>query len=125
MTAVQAVNLIRSRIGQPDVLAKYTVSKDEFRPRVKNERNIELCFEGHYYFDIRRWKDAPVCYAGPLMGVTVEKVAVSTTYPTGFKYDRYALSADRQSNWKDAMYYLPFNTEDSYKMKKFVSNEVW
>jgi len=125
LTAVQAVNVIRTRIGQPNVLAKYTVSKDEFRPRVKNERNIELCFEGHYYFDIRRWKDAPVCYAGPLMGVTVEKVAVSPTYPTGYKYDRYPLSSDRQSNWKDAMYYLPFNTEDTYKMKKFVSNEVW
>ena len=125
MTAVQATNIIRARIGQPDVLAKYTASKDEFRLRVKNERNIELSFEGHYYFDIRRWKDAPVCYAGPLMGVTIEKVPVSATYPTGFKYDRYALSADRQSNWKDAMYYLPFNTEDTYKMKNFVSNEVW
>lgn len=125
MTAVQAVNLIRARVGQPDVLPKYTASKDEFRLRVKNERNIELCFEGHYYFDIRRWKDAPVCYAGPLMGVTIEKVPVSATYPTGFKYDRYPLSSDRQSNWKDAMYYLPFNTEDMYKMKNFVPNEVW
>lgn len=125
MTAVQATNIIRARIGQPDVLAKYTASKDEFRLRVKNERNIELSFEGHYYFDIRRWKDAPVCYGGPLMGVTIEKVPQSSTYPTGFKYERYALSADRQSNWKDAMYYLPFNTEDTYKMKNFVSNEVW
>ena len=57
--------------------------------------------------------------------VDIEKVKVSTTFPTGFKYTRFALSADRQSNWKDAMYYLPFNTEDTYKMKKFVSNEVW
>jgi hypothetical protein len=125
MSALQTVNLIRSRIGMPGVLAQYTVSKDAFRPRVKNERNIELCFEGHYYFDIRRWKDAPVAYTGPLMGVDIEKVPVSTTYPTGFKYTRYALSSDRQSNWKEAMYYLPFNTEDTYKMKKFVSNEIW
>ncbi|MCE1200331.1 MAG: RagB/SusD family nutrient uptake outer membrane protein, partial [Marinilabiliales bacterium] len=89
-------------------------------------RNIELCFEGHYYFDIRRWKDAPKCYAGPLMGVTIEKLAAPTaTYPTGFKYDRYALSSDRQTNWKEAMYYLPFNIEDMYKMKNFISNEVW
>jgi hypothetical protein len=35
------------------------------------------------------------------------------------------LSSDRQTNWKEAMYYLPFNTEDTYKMKNFVSNEVW
>jgi hypothetical protein len=125
LSSLQAVNLIRARIGQPEVLAKYTASKDEFRLRVKNERNIELSFEGHYYFDIRRWKDAPVCYAGPLMGVDIEKVTVSATYPTGFKYTRYALSSDRQTNWKDAMYYLPFNTEDTYKMKNFVSNEVW
>jgi hypothetical protein len=125
MTSVQAVNMIRTRIGMPDVLTQYTTSKDAFRPRVKNERNIELCFEGHYYFDIRRWKDAPVCYAGPLMGVDIEKVPVTSSYPTGFKYTRYALSSDRQSNWKDAMYYLPFNTEDTYKMKSFISNEVW
>jgi hypothetical protein len=125
MTALQAINLIRSRILQPDVMPQYTVSKDAFRPRIKNERNIELSFEGHYYFDIRRWKDAPVAYAGPLIGIDIEKVKASTTYPTGFKYTRFALSADRQSNWKEAMYYLPFNTEDTYKMKKFVSNEVW
>ncbi len=125
MTALGAVNLIRNRIGQPNVLAQYSASKDVFRLRVKNERNVELSFEGHYYFDIRRWKDAPVCYAGPLMGVDVEKVTSNATYPTGYKYTRYPLSSDRQSNWKEAMYYLPFNTEDTYKMKKFVSNEVW
>lgn len=125
MTALQAVNLIRSRVAQPDVLPAFTVSRDAFRPRIKNERNIELCFEGHYYFDIRRWKDAPAAYAGPLMGVTIEKVAVTPAYPTGFSYTRYFLSSDRQTNWKEPMYYLPFNTEDTYKMKKFVSNEVW
>lgn len=125
LTAVQAVNIIRTRVGQPDVLAKYTGNKDDFRARIQNERNIELSFEGHYYFDIRRWKTAPAAYAGPLMGMDIEKVPVSATYPLGFKHTRVPLSADRQSNWKDAMYYLPFNTEDTYKMKNFVSNEVW
>ncbi len=125
MTALQAANLMRTNIGQAPILVQHTGSKDVLRPRIKNERNIELCFEGHYYFDIRRWKDAPAAYAGPLIGVDIEKVTVSPSYPTGFKYTRYALSADRQTNWKEAMYYLPFNTEDTYKMKNFVSNEVW
>lgn len=125
LTAVQAINKIRTRIGQPDVLAKYTATTEDFRPRIKNERTIELCFEGHYYHDIRRWKDAPVAMAGPLMGMVVEKVTTSPTYPTGFRYTRAPLSADRQSAWKDAMYYLPFNTSDNYKMKNFVPNEVW
>ena len=125
MSAVDAINLIRSRIGQADVQPQFTASKEIFRERIKNERNVELAYEGHYYFDIRRWMDAPRAYAGPIMGVQIEKVAKSDEYPTGFKYTRYQLEALRQSSWKDAMYYLPFNPEDNFKMKNFVPNEVW
>ncbi len=125
MTAVEAINVIRTRINQPAVLPAYTSSKEIFRERIKNERNIELAYEGHYYHDIRRWKDAPKAYAGPIYGMEIEKVAVSATYPTGFMYKRYPLSADRQPSWKEPMYYLPFNTEDNFKMKNFVPNIVW
>ena len=126
LTSVQAINLIRTRIGQPNVLAEYTTDKDTFRPRVKNERTIELIQEGgHYYFDIRRWKDAPVTMAGPLYGMLVEVVTTSPTYPTGYKYTRVALDASRQTKWKDAMYYLPFMVADIYKMKNFEPNENW
>lgn len=126
MTALQALNRIRTRAGMPNVLPAYAAGKDKLRDRIKNERTIELCFEGgHYYHDIRRWKDAPRVMSGTLMRMDVEKVAVSTAYPTGFKYTRMPLSADRQTRWKEAMYYLPFNTEDMYKMKNFVPNEVW
>jgi hypothetical protein len=125
MNAIQAINLIRQRIGQPDVQSQFTGSKEIFRERIKNERNIELAYEGHYYHDIRRWMDAPKAYAGPIMGVDIEKVPVSSTYPTGFKYTRVPLEALRQPRWNDAMYYLPFNTEDNFKMKNFIPNVVW
>lgn len=126
MTALQALNRIRTRAGMPNVLPAYATSKDKLRDRIKNERTIELCFEGgHYYHDIRRWKDAPKVMGGTLYRMNVEKVPSSTTYPTGFKYTRMPLSSDRQTRWKEAMYYLPFNTEDMYKMKNFVPNEVW
>jgi starch-binding outer membrane protein, SusD/RagB family len=55
----------------------------------------------------------------------IEKVTVSTTYPTGFKYTRLPLAQERQVVWKPQMYYLPFNTVDYLKMKKFVPNPVW
>jgi len=125
MTAVQAINKIRNRIGQADILPQFTADKDIFRLRIKNERTIELCFEGHYYHDIRRWKDAPRVYAGPLMGINVEKVAVDATYPTGYRYIRMPLPSNRQSQWKEAMYFIPFLPEDSYLMKNFVLNEQW
>lgn len=125
MTAVQATNKIRNRIGMPNVLAAYTSNKDIFRQRLKNERDVELCFEGHYYFDIRRWMDAPAAMAGPLMGMDILKTTVSTTYPRGYIHTRLPLPAERQSHWKDAMYYFPFGTNDNYKIKNFTPNPLW
>jgi hypothetical protein len=125
MSAIDAINFVRNRVGQAPVLDQYTGSKEIFRERIKNERNVELAYEGHYYYDIRRWMDAPKAYAGPIMGVQVEKVAKTDQYPTGYKYTRYPLEALRQSSWKDPMYYLPFNPEDNFKMKNFVPNVVW
>lgn len=125
MNAVDAIDLVRMRMGQARVLIALKANKDIFRERVKNERNVELSFEGHYYHDIRRWMDAPAAYSSSLYGMIAEKVPVSTTYPDGFKYVRTRLGNDRQPSWKPAMYYLPFNTADNFKMKNFVPNVVW
>jgi hypothetical protein len=119
LTAVQAINIVRQRIGHVDVQSRFTTSTEAFRPRIKNERTIELAFEGHYYFDERRWMDAPVAMGGPLMGMAIEKVPVSSTYPIGYKHTRVPLNATRQSTWKPEMYYLPFKQADYFKMKKF------
>ncbi|NEW80830.1 MAG: RagB/SusD family nutrient uptake outer membrane protein [Mariniphaga sp.] len=123
LSAAQAVNLVRTRVGMPNLPTG--LSPTIFLQRVKNERVIELCFEGHYYFDIRRWLDAPVTMGQVLYGIDIEKVPVSTTYPKGFKYLRVPLPADRQSMWKDEMYTFPFTTEDNYKMRNFSPNPIW
>ena len=125
MTATQAINKIRSRVGMPDILPQYVVSKETFRPRIKNERNVELCFEGHYYFDIRRWMDVPTVMTGPIIGMDIEKVTTNAAYPTGYRYTRASLPGNRQCNWKDAMYYFPFDVNDGYKMTKFTQNVYW
>jgi hypothetical protein len=125
LTAVDAINAVRTRAGLPNVLSAYTGGTDIFRPRIKNERNVELSFEGHYYNDIIRWMDLPASQSSTLYAMIAEKVTVSSTYPTGFKYVRTPLSADRQPVWKPQMYYLPFNNSDALKMKNFVPNPVW
>jgi len=52
--AVDAVNVIRDRVGMPGIM--YGLTSDEFRYRVRNERRVELAFEEHRFFDVRRWK---------------------------------------------------------------------
>jgi len=50
------VNEIRSRAGIPDLPAG--LSQAEMRERIHLERRIELAFEHHRFFDVRRWKIA-------------------------------------------------------------------
>ena len=59
-----AIHEIRSRAGLPDLPAGLT--QDQMRDKIKHERRIELAFENHRFFDVRRWKDAPVTEAGPI-----------------------------------------------------------
>ncbi len=126
LTAVDAINKIRRRVNMPDVKAEFTTDTDTFRDRIRNERNVELAYEGHhYYLDIRRWKIAPETMTQTLMGMYIEKVNVSTEYPKGRKYTRTPLPANRQSTWKNAMYYIPFPIEEANKMQNFVNNEIW
>lgn len=56
ITAEAAVNIVRLRVdGMAMVANEYTANKEIFRERIWNERSAELCFEGHRWFDVRRW----------------------------------------------------------------------
>ena len=127
LSAVEAVNTVRERVEMPAVLAELCATKDVFRDRIKNERTVELCFEGnHYWCDIRRWMDAPAIGRSTLYGMRATKVATSTEYPTGFKYERFALPANRQIAWKnDGMYWFRFQDSDLLKMSNYTPKMDW
>ena len=48
LTALQAVNKVRSRIGMPDVQSRFAGDSRLLRDRIRNERMVELAFEGHH-----------------------------------------------------------------------------
>lgn len=49
-----AVNQIRVRSGQPELPTGLT--KDQMRERIRQEWRVEFVFEGHRYFQLKRWK---------------------------------------------------------------------
>ena len=49
-----AVDAVRERAGMPDFPAG--MSAEAFGEKYRNERRVELAFEDHRYFDVRRWK---------------------------------------------------------------------
>jgi hypothetical protein len=57
-TCKQYINMVRSRPGVNMPLV--TESGAALLTRLQHERQIELCFEEHRWFDVRRWKTAPV-----------------------------------------------------------------
>ncbi len=84
--AVDALNKIRARGSIGNVTAA-SVNKAQLIDLIRAERRVELCFEEHRYWDIRRWKTAKQVLTGDLHGnrivrngdgsLTFTKVAVS------------------------------------------------
>ncbi|UOB17770.1 RagB/SusD family nutrient uptake outer membrane protein [Abyssalbus ytuae] len=65
-----AVNEVRERAGMP-LLAG--LSQDQMRDRIRNERRVELAFEEHRYFDVRRWMIADQTENEPAEGIRITK----------------------------------------------------
>lgn len=72
MSARQAINMIRSRSGvnMPAVTAG---GQTEMRLAIRHERQIELAFEEHRFYDVRRWKIADVTENLPCRGIIITK----------------------------------------------------
>ena len=101
MTAAQAINTVRKRAGQPDLATN--LDFDAFKKKYENERFVELAFEGHRFFDLRRWKEAPE-YLKTIKKMTITKnTDGSLTYTPGTLETR---------TWKDAWYLFPFPQKD-------------
>lgn len=77
-TAREYLNKVRARpsVQQPEV----TASGDELREKIRNERRIELAFEGHRFYDVRRWKIAEETEAKPIRAVLIKKEGSVKTY---------------------------------------------
>ena len=110
----------------PPVQDRFTGSKDALRDRIRNERDIDLAFEGnHYYFDIRRWKVAPERMTRTLEGMYIQSCPVDDAHPRGRIYERRPIPNNRQCTWRDQMYWWPFPDEQANKLVRFVNNERW
>jgi hypothetical protein len=57
-SARDVIAAIRKRAGiaQPDAYLASITTKEQMRELIRNERRLELCFEGSRFWDLRRWK---------------------------------------------------------------------
>jgi hypothetical protein len=72
------INKVRSRPGV--LMPGVTESGNPLLKRLQNERRIELAFEGHRFFDVRRWKIAPV-----VLNINAQEMEIHKDPVTGIK----------------------------------------
>lgn len=125
LTAVQAINVIRNRVGMPNVLPEFTADKALFRDRIRNERGVELQFENHRWFDLRRWMIAVDVFAKPIRGVlATPKLAnhatVANKSTLQFNYTYRTLTTEvRVFQNRNYWYPLPKNhVDDLFNLKQ-------
>lgn len=112
MSARDAVNAIRRRVNMPDLPAG--LSKDEFEKRYRNERRVELAYEGHRYFDVRRWKI--------MEGVEryVTGMRITRQSDDSFTYER--IGFERES-FKEKLYLYPIPQGEINKMQSHTGTD--
>lgn len=94
--ALKYLNKVRERVSMPPVSA----SGNELRQKIRHERRIELCLEGHHFHDARRWKIAHIEFNQPLRGVRIVKDKKADT-------KIYNLFEYEQRRWPEQYYLQP------------------
>ena len=121
LTAVEALNVIRDRVGQVGVREEYTGDQDIFRERVHNEYYVELCFEYHLWLDQLRWKEAEEYDNYNFHGVNIIEDA---SQPTGVRYEKFAIPIERHFD-KNKHYRYPLRKDDLYLYDQWKQNPGW
>ena len=101
-----AVRAIRERVGLP-----YTdKAGSDLWTAIRQERKVELAYEGLWYWDLRRWKVAHKAYPEGLTGyqqhgLKIEKSGESFTYT-------YVSVDDKNRNFPEKMYRFPIPSSE-------------
>ncbi|ASZ13992.1 RagB/SusD family nutrient uptake outer membrane protein [Chitinophaga pendula] len=114
--ARDAVTQIRARGGLPAVPGN--ISQEEFRAMIRNERRVELCFEEHRYWDLRRWKTAASVLNKDLRGSKITRDA-------GGSYQYAPIIAGRISFNAPRAYLYPIPQNELYRNRNLFQNPGW
>ncbi len=111
-SAYDVIKAIRHRAGLTDdtYLDECAQSRDKMRELIRNERRLELCFEGFRFWDLRRWKAN--------MNETATGIDWNgSTFTTLPKVETRA--------YEDYMIYGPIPYSETLKYDQLIQNKGW
>lgn len=113
-SARDVIAAIRQRAGiqQPDDYLGSITTKEEMRDLIRNERRLELCFEGFHFWDLRRWNSD--------LTETVKGVAISKN-----RTSRVVVDIEPRLFNNDYMRYGPVPQNEVIKYSALIQNKGW
>lgn len=114
MSAWEAVKMVRDREDVAMLPYPRDLSPEDFMERLKNERRVELAFEGHRFWDVRRWKELKG--TAEVYKVEVKKVNGKVEYNKRL-YETRPID--------DRMYFYPIAASEMFKNSNLIQNSNW
>ncbi len=120
-TVYSAVNSIRVRAGMPAL--KAGLSQSDMRTAIQHERRIELAFEDHRFWDVKRWKMANSLFSTAT--TPTRKMTITLNAVTGVKtYTPGTVTETRVFLDKHYLFPIPL-TEMTKPGNKMTQNPGW
>lgn len=108
-------------IPQPDLYLASVTSPAGMRTLIRNERRIELSFEGFRFWDVRRWKVPFNELAATPKGVMITGAVAPLTY----NYTDVSINPVEKRSYLSYMYYGPIPYLETKKYPGFNQNAGW
>lgn len=120
--AIQYWDELRERSGMASITESYSgASTDELIELVRKERQIELAFEDHHYFDTRTWKIAEKTDNGPMYGMNTSAAASGANTANEF----WQRTVFETRIFKSNHYLFPFPQRELDRNKQLTQNYGW
>ena len=114
-SAYDVIRALHNRCGAGnDYMETIKTDKDKMRELIRNERRIELSFEGHRFWDLRRWQVSLSDLNQTTRGMTISQT--NGTYTP--------MDVDTR-NYKDYQYYGPIPYSEVLKFNALIQNKGW
>ncbi len=125
-SALEVLKLIRRRAGiAPGTDGMYGLkagmTQDEMREAIRNERRIELAFEGFRFFDVRRWMIAEKTDNQPMHGLEITRVVDENNKVTYVPREFVV----RNHVFRKAMYFWPIPYAEIVKTPALKQNPYY
>ncbi len=112
------VDLVRTRTGVAMPPMPGALAQSDAREKIRNERRVELAFEDHRFWDVRRWMQAPTYFNAPLRGVDITRNSTTGVFT-------YVPFTVENRVFQSKMYLYPIPQTDLNISPLLVQNPQW